>query len=565
MMTNTNLAYRSAVDLLAAFGAGSLSPVDVLEAQIARAAEVESAINAFSFEHFDEARAMAVESERRWRAGQARPLEGITCAVKDEASVIGWNTTNGCRLRLGMVGDHDHPLVARLRASGAIFHAQTTTPELSIAGTTWTDLWGITRNPWNLQMTPGGSSGGSGAALAAGTTTLATGSDMGGSIRIPASFNGLYGYKPPLGRVPGEPEDALLLMATDGPLARTFEDLRLMQNIISGPGSATTMTLPRFELPSTFPSVNGLRVAYSPDQGWASLDPDVRANTESIVAQLRSLGAQVDEIELDWDENVIKRGAVYGLLSTSIGAALLAVGQADAAAGGGNLSSYTAKYVEQTKLGIGPAEYQESADIVAGMYAELRAKAFDAGAKLLVCPTVATSGVPADLDPWGPPVLVDGQEVNAQTGWSFTAPFNLLNRCPVMSIPSGIAANGVPTGVQLVGDNYDELPVFQAAAALSQSIPQLFTEDRLPFAGAARLGAALRPGSSKIRNPEASRICQACSYAVFAPAMYRFGPAMYRFALTVAAARERGRAPAGRLSHRPGYRLAPPVIGSRLL
>lgn len=499
-LSDPALIYLPATEQLAAFARGSLSPLEVLDAQIARAAEVEPQINAFSFEHFDEARAMARESEQRWRSGRARPLEGITCAIKDEASVQGWNTTNGSRLNLGTIDDHDHPLVARVRAAGAVLHAQTATPELSLNATTWTELWGVTRNPWNLSLTPGGSSGGSGAALAAGTTTLASGSDMGGSIRIPASLNGLYGYKPPFGRVPGEPADALLLMATDGGLARTFDDLLLLENVISAPGSATTTSLPPAQIPVELAAVEGMRIAYSPDQGWAPLDPAVRANTQAAVEQLRALGADVVQIALDWDIERISRAVVYGLLSTSIGAYLLSLSAADAAAGGGTLNAYTARYAEQTKLQIGPAQYHESAQIVAAMYADLRAKAFAQGAEALICPTVGTSGVAADLDPWGPPVLVDGHEVSARLGWALTAPFNLLNRCPVMSVPSGRAANGVPTGVQIVGDNYDELPVFRIAAALARSLPQLFTEDRFPSrpqrAGGARFARAAGPAGA---------------------------------------------------------------------
>lgn len=200
-----DLAYLSAFELRQLFQSKSVSPVEVLEAQIVRFEEVGPAVNAITHTHFEQARQAARMAEERYRRGDARPLEGITVALKDEDGLQGWIVTAGSALMAHHRLDRNTPVVDLLQDAGAIFHCQTTVPEFYFIGHTWSKLWGVTRNPWNLDFTVGGSSGGSGAALAAGLTTLATGSDMGGSIRIPSAFNGIYGFKPPHGRVPLAP------------------------------------------------------------------------------------------------------------------------------------------------------------------------------------------------------------------------------------------------------------------------------------------------------------------------------------------------------------------------
>ena len=177
-MNQTDLCYLSATEALALFKAKKLSPVELLEALIARAEKVEPTINAFSFEYFDEAMELAREAEQRYVDGSPRPLEGIPLAVKDESYIEGKVTTNGSLLLKDSVAGTTSLIIERLLDAGAVVHARTATPEFSIAGVTWSKLWGVTRNPWNPEITPGGSSGGSGAALAAGITTLANGSDI---------------------------------------------------------------------------------------------------------------------------------------------------------------------------------------------------------------------------------------------------------------------------------------------------------------------------------------------------------------------------------------------------
>ena len=197
------LHYLSATEALKQFQSRELSPVELMQAVIDRAEIWEPHINAFSHRFFDEAMDEAKAAEARYARGEPKGvLDGIPLGMKDEVEVKGQPVTEGSLLYKDRIGEKDAVLVSRLRDAGAIFHARTTCPEFCTLFNTQTRLFGVTRNPWNLDVTPGGSSGGSGAALAAGTATLATGSDIGGSIRFPASQCGLVGFKPPFGRVP---------------------------------------------------------------------------------------------------------------------------------------------------------------------------------------------------------------------------------------------------------------------------------------------------------------------------------------------------------------------------
>ncbi|HET6375560.1 MAG TPA: amidase, partial [Methylocella sp.] len=204
------LCYLSAAGLLALYKARKVSPVEVLKAQIARSQRINPLVNCFTHTYFDTAMAAARESGRRWLKGDARPLEGIPTSVKDEDGMAGWTVTAGSVLFKDSKASRNSPIIDKLLAAGAVLHAQTTVPEFYFVPVTWSKLWGVTRNPWNLQITPGGSSGGGAASLAAGLATLAMGSDMGGSIRIPSSLCGLFGFKPPHGRVPLKPGDEIM-------------------------------------------------------------------------------------------------------------------------------------------------------------------------------------------------------------------------------------------------------------------------------------------------------------------------------------------------------------------
>lgn len=457
-MSKIELCYLPAVEAIELFRAKKLSPVELLEALIARAEEVEPRINAFSFEYFEEALDAAKEAEQRYAKGNPRPLEGLPLAVKDESYIKGQITTNGSILLRDNVAETTSPIIERLLEAGAIVHARTTTPEFSIAGVTWSKLWGVTRNPWNTDYTCGGSSGGSSASLAAGTTTLANGSDIAGSIRIPSSLCGVVGFKPPYGRNPEDPPFNLEYYNHPGPIARNVADCILMQNVISGPHPRDIATLkPKLTIPSTFDDIKGWRIAYSVDLGFQKVDPDVRENTLEAMGVFSDLGAKVEEVDLDWTEeclNAAKKHLAYCVM----GAFLLEFYETDKE----QMTSYARAFTEYA-MEVTNMEYMAAELVATDMYAKL-SEVFEIY-NLFVCPTIASKGVAADFDPTKDEIEIDGIKVDPEFGWFMTYPFNMLSRCPAISVPSGTATNNVPTGIQIVGPTYDDISVFQAAAA----------------------------------------------------------------------------------------------------
>jgi amidase len=455
---NIELCYLSAVEAIERFKARTLSPVELLEALIQRAEQVEPKINAFSFEYFDEALAAARQAEQRYRQENARPLEGIPVAIKDESYIKGQKTTNGSLLLQDYVAETTSITVERLLEAGAIVHARTTTPEFSISAITVSRLWGATRNPWNLDMTCGGSSGGSGAALAAGATTLANGSDIAGSIRIPASLCGVVGYKAPYGRNPEDSPFNLDAYNHPGPLARSVADCILMQNVMAGPHPRDMASLkPKLVLPTRFDGIRDWRIAYSIDLGYQPVEPEVRDRTLAALDVFRSLGATVEEVDLGWTEQSLTATLDYlgyGLM----GAYLKPYYESSRE----QLTGYVRAFTEYA-LQVSSQDYYQAEVIANEMYASL--SAVFSRYNVFICPTIANTGVKADFDYSVDDVAINGVSVNPKFGWLMTYPFNMLSRCPVLTVPAGYASNGVPCGIQIVGPTYEDSLVFQAAAA----------------------------------------------------------------------------------------------------
>ena len=455
---NIELCYLSAVEAIERFKARTLSPVELLEALIQRAEQVEPKINAFSFEYFDEALAAARQAEQRYRQENTRPLEGIPVAIKDESYIKGQKTTNGSLLLQDYVAETTSITVERLLEAGAIVHARTTTPEFSISAITVSRLWGATRNPWNLDMTCGGSSGGSGAALAAGATTLANGSDIAGSIRIPASLCGVVGYKAPYGRNPEDSPFNLDAYNHPGPLARSVADCILMQNVMAGPHPRDMASLkPKLVLPTRFDGIRDWRIAYSIDLGYQPVEPEVRDRTLAALDVFRSLGATVEEVDLGWTEQSLTATLDYlgyGLM----GAYLKPYYESSRE----QLTGYVRAFTEYA-LQVSSQDYYQAEVIANEMYASL--SAVFSRYNVFICPTIANTGVKADFDYSVDDVAINGVSVNPKFGWLMTYPFNMLSRCPVLNVPAGYASNGVPCGIQIVGPTYEDSLVFQAAAA----------------------------------------------------------------------------------------------------
>lgn len=464
-MPDNEIIWLSATEALARFRDRSLSPVELLEALIARDEALDPSINAFSFRYFDEAMEAAKRAEARYMKGNPRRLEGVPLAVKDEQYIRGQVTTNASLLLRDKVATHTSPIVERLLRAGAVVHARTTTPEFSCISLTHSRLWGVSRNPWNLEYTPGGSSGGTAASLAAGTTTLATGSDIAGSIRIPASACGVVGFKPPYGRNPEDPPFNLDTYNHPGGLARTVADSALMQNVMSGPHPNDIATLSMRVTVNPEPAdLRGWRIAFSPDLGIFEVDPEVDRNTLAMVDALRDLGAEVEEVDLGWPPEIARANwdHLYHIFGASLAVYL------DDEEKAAQLCDYTRDFAERARRSQ-PADYLHSMEVASEMYSSLGKVLQDCRA--LVCPTLALPAVPAALDTVRDEVRINGVGVEPVLGWCMTWPFNMLSRCPVLSIPSGRAANGVPTGLQIVGRTYDDRTVYGIGAALEQARP----------------------------------------------------------------------------------------------
>ena len=284
--------YTSATKALKLFKEKKLSPVELMKAIIKRSEKINQKTNAFNFTFFDKAMDEAKKSEEKFFKNESDilPLEGIPMAIKDEEDIKGQPNTNGSLILKDHIAEQTMVDVERILNSGAIVHARTTTPEFSTTSFTHSKIWGITRNPWNLDYTPGGSSGGSGAALASGCTTLATGSDIGGSIRIPSSACGLVGFKPPYGRNPQAAPFNHDQYCVVGPMARTVEDCALMQNVMSGPHKKDITSIkPKLLIPNKFENIKNWKIAYSMDLGYFEVDKEIQNNTFKAIEKFKDL------------------------------------------------------------------------------------------------------------------------------------------------------------------------------------------------------------------------------------------------------------------------------------
>ena len=465
-MSDLDLCYMTATEALALFRARKLSPVELMKATIARAEATQKKVNAFTYTYCDEALAAARKAEARYARSGARlgALEGLPVAIKDESFIKGKPTSFGSLIYKDFVAETTSPINDRILKAGGIVHARSATPEFSCSSVTQTRLWGVTRNPWNPKFTPGGSSGGSAASLASGTSAIATGSDIGGSIRIPASCSGVVGYKPPYGRNPDDPPFNLDPYCHTGPLARSVADAILLQNVMCGPSPTDIASLrPKLRLPTEYKPIKGWRVAYSLDLGFFNVDKEVVANTKATLDVFRSLGATVEEVDLGWTMDALKAGVDH--LNHLFG---------------GQMAAYAKKHrklmtpyaIDFGKHGSKSTavDFLRSMDVATRMYATLGPilEKYD----VLICPTTALPAVRADFDPTLHDVRINGKKVDIWPiiAWCMTTPFNTMSRCPVLAVPSGRASNNVPTGIQIVGRTYCDADVFRAGMAYETAV-----------------------------------------------------------------------------------------------
>lgn len=473
-LSDPDLCYLSASEAISLFKSRKLSPVELMQAIIDRADKVESKINVFADTYFDFAMDAAKKSEARYAklGARLRPLEGLSVAIKDENKIKGRRTTSGSLIFENTIDEKTSLSVERIIKAGGIVHARSTTPEFACAGVTHSRLWGVSRNPWNPEYTTGGSSGGAGGSLAAGTTTLANGSDIWGSIRMPASCCGVLGFKPPYGRVPEDPPFNLDYYCHEGPMARSVADLALLQNVMAGPHPLDIATVrPKLTIPKEFKPIKGWKIAYSIDLGYFEVDPEVVRNTHETLAMLRDLGAKVEEVDLGWSHTTLTAASNYlGHVFGNTLAALLPRHR-------DRMTNYARSFAEFGKS-TSASDLLSSMEVLNEMYATMgplleRYNAF-------ICPTMPLPAVRAEYDPGVDRCEINGKEVHPVWGWTMTYPFNMLSRCPVMSVPSGFASNGVPTGVQIVGRSFDDVSVFRVAADLERVRPLYRSADQCP-------------------------------------------------------------------------------------
>ena len=454
--------YLNATDALKSFENRDLSPVEHLDAIIYQAEKISNSVNPFADCYFDEARDLAKQAELKYFQGEARALEGIPLVVKDASAIKGKRTTYGSMLFSNNIDSHTDPAVKRLIDAGAIVFARSSCPEFCWLFTCHSKMWGVTRNPWRLDITPGGSSGGSAAALAAGASTIATGSDSTGSIRQPASQCGVVGYQPPYGRNPLDARSSFDPYCNVGPMARSVGDTILMQNIMSGPHSLDHNSLNETkEIPFNHSDVKGLNIAYSSDLGHYIISSDVRREVQLTLDSLKDAGAKITEIKVDWASECIRLAHLNqefkfaGILQNAI------ENHFD------KLSDYVSQLYE-TARGATAEDYRNSISIAGQTWHDHFGPMFE-NYDAFITPTVSFPDVPASNEQLDK-LIVEGNEVT-DTETSMTALFNMFNRCPVLSLPSGMTDGGLPVGIQIVGRPYDDNMTFRIGNALEALRP----------------------------------------------------------------------------------------------
>jgi len=454
--------WRSACEIAELVRTKKLSPVEVIEAALARIDKLNPALNAFCLVAAEQARAAAREAEIAVTKGEPLgPLHGVPVSVKDVVFTRGLTTTGGSRLFADHVPNEDAIAVGRLRAAGAVVLGKTNTSEFGHKAVTENPLFGVTRNPWSPALTPGGSSGGASAAVAAGMGPLALGTDAGGSIRIPAAFCGVYGLKPSYGRVPhrgGFP--GFEHVSHVGPIARTVRDAALMLDVIAGGDDRDRESLPRETvsyLEACEGDVKDLHVAWTADLGYARVDSRVAEICGDAAAEFESLGCHVEVVNPGWED-------LEGLFSTMIAAQFYAGWSDHLPEAEALLDPTLVKFIRRGGT-VTAREYVLALTRVEAYWREVQAflERFD----LLLMPTVAVPPFPAGE---APPREIEGRRVSVLGWMPFTFPFNLTGQ-PAASVPAGWTADGLPVGLQIVGRRHADATVLAASAALEAARP----------------------------------------------------------------------------------------------
>jgi aspartyl-tRNA(Asn)/glutamyl-tRNA(Gln) amidotransferase subunit A len=460
MPSADEIAYLPAASLLERYRNKSLSPVEVARALFERLDALEPRLNAFCVVDREGALAAAAASEERWRRGEpVGLLDGVPVTIKDLMLTKGLPTRRGSHLvDPDQDWSEDAPAVARLREAGAVILGKTTTPEFGWKAIGDSPLTGITRNPWDLSRTTGGSSAGAAAACAAGIGALHLGSDGAGSIRIPSSFTGVFGLKPSFGRVPAYPPSPMGMLSHHGPMTRTVADAALMLRVIAAPDHRDPYALPPEERDWSADldtGVRGRRIAYSPSLGYARVMPEIADAVADAARGFEALGAIVEEVDAIFPSPRETLMILWAAGTARVVAGLpaerrhlLDPGLAAIAAAGETIRAvdYVAADFARTQLALRMAEFHRQYD-------------------LLLTPMMPIPALPAGQD------LNDPATEQSWVDWSpFSYPFN-LTRQPAASIPCGLTHAGLPIGLQIVGPLYGDAAVLQAARAFEATQP----------------------------------------------------------------------------------------------
>ncbi len=459
-----DLTQLTATQLLDLYRTGQASPVEVLAQVLDRTERLNPSLNAFCLIDSEAGISAARASEQRWvdhrRDGSpVGDLDGVPATIKDVLTTKGWPTLRGSRaISPDQVWDEDAPCTARIREAGAVIFGKTTTPEFGCKAETNSPLTGITRNPWDTTKTPGGSSGGTAAAVAAGLGPLSMGTDGAGSVRIPAAFCGNVGMKASFGRVPAFPLSPFGTVAHVGPHTMSVTDCALLMNVVTRPDLRDWTSLPydgTDYLDGINDGITGLRIAYSPTLGYADVDTEVAELVYSAVRELESLGAIVEQVDPGFDDPLdISTGLWFVASKTvydSLGPEGHAVTDPDLAAQAAQGAEFSAQDVQlltlkRNALGTLMREFMTRYD-------------------LLVTPAVAIPAFearPAGAVPMTPESMLS---------WTpFSYPFNLTQQ-PAITIPCGLTAAGLPVGLQIVGRAHDDMTVLRAARAYESVHP----------------------------------------------------------------------------------------------
>ena len=459
------LTFLSAVSMAEQIRRKQLSPVELLEAHLSRIEELNPRLNAFVHVAVEGARRQARIAEAAVRDGQELGvLHGVPLSIKCSMEVAGLRWESGTKLRAGIVAERDAPLVARLRQAGAIILGVTNAPELLMAWETDNLLYGRTNNPWDVTRTPGGSSGGEAAAIAAGMSAGGVGSDGGGSIREPAHFSGICGLKPTPGRIPATghfPQSVgpFALIGVVGPMARNVDDLKILFEVMQGPDDGDPSAAP---VPLRWPDQDELkqvRIGYFEDDGRTPVTPETRAAVRTAAEALRRAGFQVEPFrpqgleparKLWWQLFGIAGGMMLGPMIKGREAELSPMLQ-QFSAGVAARPAHSGQSLLDTWIQRDLVRMQ--------VLAQMREY------PVLLCPVASIPAFRHGERSW----QVEGKTVKYFDAWSYTEWFNLLGT-PAASVPVGKSAEGLPIGVQIVARPWQEELVISVAAALEKQV-----------------------------------------------------------------------------------------------